>query len=366
MRVLVLVNGDENSAMGLRAQVLFGGWEQHEVHIRFRQQGRGRDAVRLAREVRALRPDVVVLLDLGATNFLGWLFSGRRRPALITLTGDDIYGYQRLVLGRGELVCRAARLLEDAALRRSAMIGVRGTFHKKDLEQRGYANVRLLTDHVDLEVMRPAPAEDLRAWLGLTDMFVVGLVGTVRWNERWRVCYGWDLVEALALVEQPSVRGLIVGGGDGLGKLRGRSQDLGVADRLVFTGPVPPEEVYRYINAMDACLSTQTNNAVGWARTTIKLPEYLACGKYVIATDVGEASLVLPEIGSLLPYAPRVVRDEEYPARLAAEIDRLAARPELTRQVRERARQVAEEEFDVRKLRQLARAMAEEAVGGSR
>jgi len=365
MRVLVLANGGPNSAMGRRAQALFGDGGSHEVGICYREGARWGEAVRLAREIRALRPQVVVLLDLAIHSFLAWLLAGgQRRAQLVSLTGDDMYAYHRLVRGRSEVICKAARLLEDCAFRRSELIGVRGTFHKQHLEERGYRNVRLLTDHVDLDVMRPVRADELRARLGLSGMFVAGAVGTLSWNPRWRLCYGWDLVEALPLVRQPSVRGLIVGGGDGLDQLRARAAELGVGDRLVFMGQVPPERVCSYINTMDVCLSTQTNNLVGRVRTTIKLPEYLACGRYVIATDVGEASLVLPGIGSLLPYAPEVVRDDEYPARLAAEVDRLAGQPELTRAVAERARQVAEERFDLRKLRERAAAMLDELAAG--
>jgi hypothetical protein len=46
---------------------------------------------------------------------------------------------------------------------------------------------------------------------------------------------------------------------------------------------------------MDICLSTQTNDVVGWVRTTGKLPLYLAAGRYVLASRVGEAARVLPE-----------------------------------------------------------------------
>jgi hypothetical protein len=52
-------------------------------------------------------------------------------------------------------------------------------------------------------------------------------------------------------------------------------------------------------------------------RTTGKLPLYLACGKYILASRVGEAARVLPE-EMLVPYEGTV--DRTYPTRLATRI----------------------------------------------
>jgi glycosyltransferase involved in cell wall biosynthesis len=137
------------------------------------------------------------------------------------------------------------------------------------------------------------------------------------------------LVEALSLLRQEPVWGLIVGGGSGLEPLARYADELGVSDRLVMPGYVRHAAIPRYIAAMDVCLSRQTDDAVGWSRTTAKLPEYLACDRYVLATDVGGAAEILSD-EMLLPYQGSY--DEGHPARLA---ERLAAlvpkQPELRR-----------------------------------
>jgi glycosyltransferase involved in cell wall biosynthesis len=74
---------------------------------------------------------------------------------------------------------------------------------------------------------------------------------------------------------------------------------------------------------MDVCVSTQSNDAVGRSRTTAKLPEYLACDRFVLATDVGGASDVLPG-EMLMPYEG--VKDRDYPRRLAVRLGELATR----------------------------------------
>jgi hypothetical protein len=78
------------------------------------------------------------------------------------------------------------------------------------------------------------------------------------------------------------------------------------------------------MNLFDVGLSTQTDDPVGWGRTTAKLPEYLACGLPLACTDVGEAHRWLAESGQTLPYTG--MRDDSYPPRLAEHLRRMAGR----------------------------------------
>ena len=68
---------------------------------------------------------------------------------------------------------------------------------------------------------------------------------------------------------------------------------------------------------------------MGSGRTTLKLPEYLACGKCVLASDVGEARRLIGENGQLLRYAGG--RDLAYARAMAAAVVALPDRAELDR-----------------------------------
>jgi hypothetical protein len=76
---------------------------------------------------------------------------------------------------------------------------------------------------------------------------------------------------------------------------------------------------------MDVCISTQSNDAVGRSRTTAKLPEYLACDRYILATAVGAAAEVLPP-EMLLPYLGS--HDPSHPERVAGRLAELLSRQE--------------------------------------
>lgn len=178
--------------------------------------------------------------------------------------------------------------------------------------------------------------------MGLDQHLVVGLVGSMLWSERHQMCYGWEIVEALQFLTDLPVKGLLVGDGDGRAVLEQRAAQLGVRDRILFTGQLPYQDLPDYLSLMDICVSTQSNDLVGQVRTTGKLPLYLAYGKYVIATNVGEAQRVLPGVGCLIDYSG--VRDDCYPAQLAAQIRKLMDKPEVL-QVQEQARTVAQENF---------------------
>ena len=159
---------------------------------------------------------------------------------------------------------------------------------------------------------------------------------------------GWELVEALALLpaELP-ITGIVVGDGPGRACLEAARERLDLGDRLRLVGRVPHEDVSRWMNVFDVGLSTQTDDPIGWGRTTAKLPEYLACGTPVLCTDVGEAHRLLAESGQTLPY--HGMRDSGYPQRLA---ERLADWCERDLQaIRHANRELALQVFDYVVLR---------------
>lgn len=94
----------------------------------------------------------------------------------------------------------------------------------------------------------------------------------------------------------PRIRFLLVGGGEWRQRFEQEALRLGLADRFVFTGLVPPEEVPGLIGIMDVLVHASLRE--GLARA---LPQALAAGKPVVAYDCDGASEVcLPEKTGLL------------------------------------------------------------------
>ncbi|HWF51434.1 MAG TPA: glycosyltransferase [Solirubrobacteraceae bacterium] len=224
--------------------------------------------------------------------------------------------------GRGSATVAIGATFDAAAVRYASGVAFRGS----DLAQTLPPKMpwRFVPDGVDTDRFRALGSAGARASLGLpSDDLVVGVVGSITWSERRRWAYGLDLVEALADLRDYPIRVLIVGGGDGLEHLRRRGSELGVSERLLLTGRQPHPEIPRLLSAMDVCVSTQSNDPIGRGRTTAKLPEYLACDRFVLATDVGTASKILPT-EMLLPYSDSL--DSAHPARLAQRLAELCRR----------------------------------------
>jgi glycosyltransferase involved in cell wall biosynthesis len=132
----------------------------------------------------------------------------------------------------------------------------------------------------------------------------------------------------LCLLRGLPIKGIVIGDGSGLEKLKARARECGIEDRIIFLGRIPYAQLPRYLNLIDVCLSTQTNDAAGEVRTTGKLPLYLATGRHVLASRVGEAALLLPD-NMLVDYNNTI--DSEYPQRLAERIRAISRDSQLMR-----------------------------------
>ena len=178
---------------------------------------------------------------------------------------------------------------------------------------------------MDTEEFAPLNSYELRRQHNLEGALTVGFVGSSIWSEKLQMCYGWELVEMLRLLPADApVKGVIIGDGSGITRLKARCRDYHIEDRVLFLGRVPYEQLPKYLNMIDVCLSTQTNDVVGQVRTSGKLPLYLAAGRYVLASRVGEAAFVLNQ-EMLVSYEG--VKDSQYPQRLAERVKAILSDP---------------------------------------
>jgi len=136
----------------------------------------------------------------------------------------------------------------------------------------------------------------------------------------------WQGVEFLIyaspfiLEKCPDVRFLVVGDGAMKNELLKITSELGLLDKFIFTGTIPYESVPLYINAADICVVPKKPIKSGYS--PLKLYEYMACGKPVIATKTyGFELLEETNAGILI--------DPENSAEFANSILMLLNKPEL-------------------------------------
>lgn len=325
--IYVVVPYSEESIIALRARYLMRSLEKaFKVHYVFKSRRKAGRAYRIWRDLRTLRPALVYAFKVD-TRSLYAACIGKAFGAKVLVDTGDVRMALTKARGAGFWSCQTEGLIERSLLRSVDGITVRGTYHKWFLEQQGYQNIHVIPDGVDPEHSRFIHDPVLRRRIiGDRDVVTVGVMGTTHWNARRRMCYGWELIEVLHLLRELPLFGILVGDGSGLPYLKAQAKRYEIEDRMAFVGRIPYGEVPRYVSLMDIAISTQTNDLVGQVRTTGKLPEYLACGRYVLATRVGEAKLVLPD-DMLVDYEGSG-RDEIYPQRLARRIQDLIAHPD--------------------------------------
>jgi glycosyltransferase involved in cell wall biosynthesis len=323
--VVFLVNGDPTGAMGIRARSFQQRLEgEFRIEIAYRSADKLRAIWQMFRLLTRVRPRVCYVFDMGFSGVIAAaLYRSISGCRAIVDTGDAIYELSRLSGSRGPVGLRLTRLLEWFSIRTSDRVVVRSHPHQELLARQGVA-AEVVPDGVDTRQFFPRAEVELRRKHGLEGYTVIGLLGSLIWSPSLQMCYGWELIELMDRLRAKPVKGVVIGDGSGLAKLEARSAALGLQDRIVFLGRLPYDELPRYLNIMDICLSTQTNDAAGQVRTTGKLPLYLASGRFVLSTDVGEAARVLPA-GMLVPY--NGTKDSDYPKKLEDRVRALLEDP---------------------------------------
>lgn len=222
------------------------------------------------------------------------------------------------------------RLAERPVLRRADLVtcvseevaaGVRGLGVPGE-------RIAVVPNGVDTDLFAPGRGRArTRATLGIGEGEQV-----VGWMGSFHRFHGLDvLLDAVARLD--GVVLLLVGSGHDLPRIRARARELGLDGRVRFTGAVPHVAVPGYINAMDAAVLVAAEG--GYHYSPLKLREYMACGRAVVAPAVGEPGRALAdgEDAVLVPPAD--------PGALASALGRVLAdaglRAALGRRARDRA-----------------------------
>jgi glycosyltransferase involved in cell wall biosynthesis len=308
---------------------------------------------------RRLPPALYELAELAFNlpeTFRLWLTVRRHRP-------DLIYERSNLYLLSGSIVARLARkplisevnapycrerykhdgLALPALARwtecfawRSADAVVTVTQVMADLVVEGGApreRLHVMPNGIDPRLFsRHAIDTGAKARLGLAEKTVLGFTGYVReWNGLEAV------IRFLAGAHSEALFLLIVGDGPARPQLEHLARELGVQDRLRFTGVVQREVVPGFVSAFDIALQPAANPYA----SPLKLFEYMALGRAIVAPDQPNirevlqdgrnAALFAPdEPGSFVRAIARICSDSELRDRIATGAQQTVEQRQLT------------------------------------
>lgn len=280
------------------------------------------DYSRLARAMREFRPDVIY--ERYNLSLLSGAVARRRFGVPLLLEVNAPLFAERSAYG-GLKLARLARWTEQRAWQAADHLLAVTEVLADQIVDAGVDRSRITVTPNGINPRRFAPTDDTaaaRQALGLDPgAMVVGFVGFAR---EW---HGLDAVIEL-LAEYGDARPLhflLVGDGPVTPELKQQAARAGVADRLTVTGVVARDDVQLYVKAFDVAMLP---NVVAYA-SPLKLFEYMACGKAILApnqpnlreilTDDHDAILFEPGSRDAFKAAMRcLIEDETRRARLAA------------------------------------------------
>jgi glycosyltransferase involved in cell wall biosynthesis/MoaA/NifB/PqqE/SkfB family radical SAM enzyme len=201
----------------------------------------------------------------------------------------------------------------------------------------GVPEERIFEAHVgaDLQRFRPnvdgTPARSRHDLVGPVVMYLGQLHGA-------QYCELFLHAARRIVRERRDVTFVVVGTGHRFGELHRLSEQLKIGDALVFTGAVEHERVPEYLAAADVVVACFADTPQVRCKSPLKICEYLAAGKAIVASDVGEVTRMVGDAG-VLTKANDVVS-------LADGVCRLLDDPALRVELGLRARRRAEDEYN--------------------
>ncbi|MBN2329368.1 MAG: glycosyltransferase family 4 protein [Candidatus Omnitrophica bacterium] len=96
---------------------------------------------------------------------------------------------------------------------------------------------------------------------------------------------------------QPNTQFLFVGGGEQEDALRKETENSSTSDAIFLTGYVDSSRMPEIVGAADICAACFEDNAGTRAKSPLKIAEYLASGKPIVASRVGDASWMIDGCG---------------------------------------------------------------------
>lgn len=254
-----------------------------------------------------------------------------RKPLILEFNSSSLWKTDKKVKHR----FRITRLLmEKLNLTWADRIIVVSEVSKSQLEQKGIDVRKIVVNPngADPETFNPdVSRKDLRSIFGLDNKLLVGFAGSL---------YQWHGLETLVgcvksvISKNTAIHFVVIGDGYLRSKLEKMAEEEGTTNFITFTGLVPKKEMPAYLNACDILVSPHRNMADGqtFFGSPVKIFEYMAMGKSIVASKVGQLQEILQDGENALMVPPD---DSE---KLADAILRLASDPHLRETLGKKAR----------------------------
>jgi glycosyltransferase involved in cell wall biosynthesis len=285
--------------LGYALEYLAAGWKIWRL-IRRVSSARGFDVVQACNP-----PDVLLLVARAA---------GTRRAALVFDHHDLVPELFESRFGGRGLAHAVARWLERVSFRLADVVISTNESYRRIAIARGRKQPE------DVFVVRNGPDPDV--------LVQAGAVPELKRGKRFLLAYlgimgpqdGVDhAVRALAALRElrDDWHAVLAGDGDALPGLRHLATELGLDDVVEFPGRIELPGIVDLLSTADVCLAPEPSSPLNDASTMVKIGEYMAFSRPIVAFDLPESRLTA---GDAALYA--VPNDErQYAERIAELLD---------------------------------------------
>jgi glycosyltransferase involved in cell wall biosynthesis len=268
------------------------------------------DWVMVRRAIRRHRSELMykrhALYDLGA------IFAARSVGVPVILEVNAAYSSS--VYQAFERICfkHLARLCERLSVEAATLVAAVSTPLRDLLVALAPASGHIIVVPNGANPLRFSERADgvaeVRAKLGARSDLIVGWCGILR---------DWHGIELLlsAVQSTAGLRLVIIGDGPDSARVQQVAHERGLADRTVFTGRVPHDQMPAYIGALD--IAVAADDRTGYA-SPMKVLEYMAAGRAVVAPRLGGLQDIIEDEVDGLLFTPGDAQA------LAAALERLA------------------------------------------
>jgi glycosyltransferase involved in cell wall biosynthesis len=284
-----------------------------------RKQAIGTDFLRFSKFLASNRADVFHIFEPFLPTFPTlYFFIKSLRSPIVYDSGDIHFAVSRLSGDFWSPYYLSLKFSESLAFRLSDRVIVRGRGMKEVLEylyQIDPEKTMWIPDGVDLSRFFPIPSYEARKALGLENKFTIGYASNYRpiVLGRTKLGRGWELLYVAKRLVNIGYKDFVIimmGKGKMLNLLKKITVDLGISDFVKFTDFIPDNLYPLYINACDIGFYESVEDISYHAMIGTKMLEFMACGKPMVAGNIGETRYSLPHAGILVEPL-RIGRQED-------------------------------------------------------
>jgi glycosyltransferase involved in cell wall biosynthesis len=253
------------------------------------------------RMIRRVRPDVL-LVRYDMQNFSA-VAAAALKGIPIVLEVNAPQAYESRQFGEVAYLPFVPEVIERWNMRMATRIYVVSDVLRAYLQQWGIPSQKMIVipNGADEERFHPGVSgRRIREQYGLQEKVVIGFIGSFHyWHGVENLMPLIDTVGSL----YGDVAFFLVGMGPLKEELERKLEDRDLTDRVVFSGYVPHDEMPEVVAAMDVVLAPYPKLALFYY-SPLKIFEYLASGKAVVASRVGQIEEIIQDFMNGMLYDP--------------------------------------------------------------